>query len=222
MNEKITLTVHGRNLTIERGVLEELLENKFQRGELIKELENYETQKANRTELGFEISIKPAVGKAFLVRPMLIDRSFFGSSRRKKLHEVIRLLICQAFDELDKYPEKYSQDFVTIIPKKTWNVKTVSELQIYARENKCFIANWVYQVLEWAQRIQNGETWDDVCVYADYLDCRRIVLWNNGFYRKVGDTLTSKTANPATHIDTQDLYSLNIVSDEVPLLVRKV
>ena len=222
MNEKITLTVHGRNVAIERGFLEELLENKFKKGELIKELENYEANKAKKIELGYETSIKPAVGKAFLVTPMFIDRTLFTSRLKKKGQEATRILICYAFNEVDKKPEKYAQDFVTIVPKKTWHVKTCAELEIFARKNVCRIADWVQQALEWAQRISNGETWDDISVYPDCLDNRRIVLWDNGFYRKVGDSLESKTANPATHIDSHDYYSLNIVSDEVPLLVKKV
>lgn len=73
-----------------------------------------------------------------------------------------------------------------MIPEKTWNAKDNKELEQVACELGDRIADWVEQALEWAQRICNGESWEELCNKRDTANWYRVVRWKNGRYRQSG------------------------------------
>lgn len=42
-----------------------------------------------------------------------------------------------------------------------------------------FMINWVQQAFEWAQRISNGESWEDVCNKEGNIKYERLIIWKN-------------------------------------------
>ena len=108
----------------------------------------------------------PTARELFEVNPSEIDRSKFEKTigdddAMKWMWQIIN----EAFAEVDKNPEKYASTFYTLIPELNWNcVKSSAELKRYAESIGGYIPDWVEQVLEWAQRICNGESWQDIYI----------------------------------------------------------
>ena len=94
---------------------------------------------------------RPTEGIPFPVNPLGIDRKLFQEERKDPRQEETRQLILQAFTKVDEYPEKYGKPFNTLMPKKTWDWKTVNELGKLATELGNHEADWVEQAIEWAQ-----------------------------------------------------------------------
>jgi len=148
----------------------------------------------------YEVAQIPIEGKLFEVDPLGIDRSCFEKPR-SEWQERVRKTIQEAFEELEKHPVKYASPFYTLIPEKNWNgCKTVTELMEYANDLGGYVADWVEQALEWAQRIYNGESWEVICNNADTANWHRLVIWKNGHCRLVGDTRNSRNNYPPTDL----------------------
>jgi len=142
-----------------------------------------------KLELLYEIAKTPTVGKLFEVRPLEIDRrNFEKPMRNDSKEEWTRLLIKAAFAEVDRHPEKYASPIYTLIPEKNWgnHWRNIAELKAYANDLGGEMADWIMQALEWAQRINNGETWNNVCTCLDPIIYLRMVIWNDGHVRLVG------------------------------------
>lgn len=139
-------------------------------------------------EILYEITQTPTEGKLFEVKPLEIDRSFFQKKRKDKNQDKIRHIIKEAFAELDRYHEKYASPFYTLIPEKTWDgfLVNTSILNKYANNLGGYMADWVEQALEWAQRICNGESWEAVCNEPDTANWYRVVVWKNGYCVNIG------------------------------------
>lgn len=166
---------------------------------------------------GYEVVDTPVVGKLFEVNILGIDRSSFACPKKKFEEERIRSIIQKAFVEVDKHSEKYATQFYTLIPKKEWiGDKTVVELKVYANDLGGQMADWVEQALQWAQRISNGESWEDICHKADTTYWyHKIITWN-GYYRAIGGF----GVHP-TYTGHRDYYSFEKINDAVPLVVIK-
>ena len=161
----------------------------------------------------------PIEGKLFTVIPLEIDRSCFEKLKRNPQQETARQLILEAFAEVDKHPEKYAVPFYTLIPKMNWNgYKTVEELKEYANDLGGEMANWVEQALEWAQRISNGEDWENICNDADTSKYYRIIVWKNNCFRYVGGSRYDECEAPASDIFSHDYNSNHNCSRTVPLV----
>ena len=107
-----------------------------------------------------------------------------------------------------------------MMPKKTWNgYKTVAELKELASRLGDHNANWVEQVLEWAQRIHNGESWENVCDKKDTANWYRLVVWKNGYARLVGGAVEGQYHGPASDVSLCEYLSYFKVIDTVPLVV---
>ena len=120
---------------------------------------------------------------------------------------------------MDEDPTRYGNPFKTLMPEKTWRWKYVSELKKLATKLGNHEADWVEQAIEWAQRISNGETWEDICNNPDTANCYRLVKWKNGYYRLVGGSRKDYDDHPASDVDHDD-YSSNIeIGITVPLVV---
>lgn len=181
-----------------------------------------EEKTANEECHAFDVAHTPTEGKLFEVNPLGIDRSKFEMSMSNWRQERTRQIIQEAFAEVDNDPEKYASAFYTLIPEKKWNdFKTIVELKMYANDLGGLMADWVEQALEWAQRICNGEAWEDICNNADTANWYRMILWKNGHYRLVGGSRCSSYGYPASGVRSGGFYSYSRIYYTVPLVVLK-
>ena len=100
--------------------------------------------------------------ECYYVNPKTISRDIFMNERVDEQQEFIRKTILIAFSHMD-YSIELLKPFKAMLPKKTWNMKTVIELEAVANMIGNGIAECDHQALIWAQRISNGETWESVC-----------------------------------------------------------
>ena len=208
---QITLNVNGKEMTFSEEELITVLEKHF----------NQTTTEQQETNLQKE-TLKPIRGPEegvrFEVNPQGIDRSLFEKERKDQRQETTRQRILEAFAKMDKKPAKYGKPFKTLMPAKTWEWKTVGELKKLATKLGDHNADWVEQALEWAQRIQNGETWEAICNEADTANWYRLVVWKNGYARFVGGSRKGSSHRPASDVSSIIYYSGG-VGCTVPLVV---
>ena len=184
---KVTLQVNGQEMTFSEKELIAIVE---------KHLSSETTQKTTMAK----VAQKPTEDAWFEVKPQAIDQKLFKNKRKDNRQEVTRKLILEAFTEMKDNPEKYGKNFKTMMPKKTWTSKTVAQSKEMASEMGDHNANWVEQALEWAQRIANGESWEDLCNAKDTANWYRLVVWKNGYARLVGGSVCSNDFIPASSV----------------------
>lgn len=202
---EVTLTVHGRERT-------------FSEQELIAILEKHFSNEATDQVSTAKLAQVPTEGKWFEVNPQAIDQNLFQKERENWTQEETRKIILEAFDEVKNSPAKYGKKFKTMMPKHTWEVKTVAELNQLACELGDHNADWVEQALEWAQRICNGESWKAVCDNADTANWYRLVVWKR-YARLVGGSSDDSNCYPASHVSSNGLLSNYTTIRTVPLVV---
>lgn len=205
---KIILQIGGREITFSEEQLTAIVESYFTKEDMKQEVK---TQQATNT---------PKEGQWFEVNPQSIDQTRFQSKREDEKQEKTRLLILEAFSQLNNNPEKYSRTFETMMPKKDWSSKTVKELKEMAEKLGDHNANWVEQALEWAQRICNGESWENVCNNEDTASWYRLIVWKNEEARVVGGSCKYDKNHPASDVDHHNYFPNDGVSITVPLVVR--
>ena len=163
---------------------------------------------------------KPIEGNWFEVNPLGINKVFFEIKRENEAQERTRQLILEAFEKKKKNPKKYGRKFKTMMPKKTWSSTSIIALKRIAKSLGDHNADWVEQALEWAQRIDNGETWEDICNKPDTSKYYRLVEWKNeGPPCLVGGSRYDRYCVPASYFSLKFYdsdYSLNYT---VPLVV---
>lgn len=205
---EITLQVNGREMTFSE---EEHFVDKTSKTEA-------QTTKCVQTE-----DTKPtktqAKGKYFNVVPRSIDWTLFQEKRADKEQERTRQIILEAFDKVDRHPEKYAKPFKVMIPEEKWVYRTVRGLKDLAKKLGDHIANWVEWALSLAQRISNGETWEAVCNELDTEEWYRLVEWKSGLCRLVGGSVNFYTNRPASGISYYDYADDDDLGDAVPLVV---
>ena len=162
---------------------------------------------------------KPQEGIVFEVNPLAIDLDLFECKRKDLDQEKTRQLILDAYMEVFNNL-KYTKPFKTLIPEKNWDIKTVKELKQVAINLGGRVANWVEQALEWAQRISNGETWEELCNNYDTANWYRLVVWKRQHNRLIGGSQEGKGDAPPTSIgryyyDSDEELTFNAV----PLIV---
>lgn len=168
-------------------------------------------------ELLCEVAQTPMVGKLFEIDVSRIDRSRFQEPRKDWTQEDVRRTILDAFDMADKNAEKYACKFYTLIPEKNWiGGKKVSELEAYANDLGGLMADWVEQALEWAMRISNGESWENICKKHDTIHWRRVILWRDGDYRRVGGF-----GSEVSYLFGTNIKCFTTIYDAVPLITIK-
>lgn len=157
----------------------------------------------------------------FEVRPEDITASRFQMVRKDPLQEQMRKTILEALAKVKKHPKRYGKTFWTLRPTKTCEWRTVSELVKFAKTRGDRIANWVEQALEWAQRIQNGETWEAICNKSDTEEWYRLVKWKEGYpqYVIVGGSRKSARSLPAAYVQACDYFSDRTLCYTIPLIV---
>lgn len=169
----------------------------------------------------------PIDGKWFVVVPNTINRELFKQERKDPLQESTRKLILEAFEENEKCWRKDCWFQLLIEPKTI--IKDYSPLQKYEQMAKDYghhtcMANWIDQALEWAQRIHNGETWEEVCNAITQIT-GRMIKWKNedmaqvGGFRlelKSGGILYNKSPNAFVQVEKSD----NLIRFRAPLIVE--
>ena len=210
--QQIILQVSGREMTFSEEELVAILGKHFDT-EVTQQKEK-NVQKQAETE----VAQTPTEGKWFNVNPTEIDQRLFSEKKSDQRQEKTRQRILEAFSEMKNNP-KYARPFKTLMPKKTWNEKYVSELIEIACNLGDHMADRVEQALEWAQRIANGETWKEVCNNPDTANWYRLIEWKNGCTRLVGGSRESSINYPASYV-YHDYYYPNLrLSSTVPLVV---
>ena len=180
-----------------------------------------ENVKSSKEDKIYEVAQKPTEGKWFKVKPLAIDQTLFKEKREDGRQEKKRQLILEAFEELKKNPKEYGRNFETMMPKKIWKQKTVADLREIACNLGDHEANWVEQTLEWAQRIANGESWEDLCNKPDTANWLRAVIWKNGYTRLIGGSVRINLFGPATNVfDFLNLFDYENANNIVPLVAR--
>lgn len=198
------------------------VERNFTEEELIGILENHfgNAEKKSTQQEAKPIQ-RPTEGVPFEVNPLGIDRKLFQEERKDPRQEETRQLILQAFTKMDEYPTRYGNSFKTLMPEKTWHWKCVSELIKLAKNLGGHNADWVEQALEWAQRISNGETWEDICNNPDTANWCRLIKWKKGYYRLVGGSRKFNNNYPASDVGGYDFPSNYEIINSVPLVVLR-
>lgn len=204
---KITLQVNGRAMTFSEKELTSILEEHF-------ESHNFKPKTS-------EIAKIPTEGKWFRVNPLTIDQTLFLMKRTDWWQERVRELILEAFEEVRKNP-KYANPFFTMVPQKDWpEATTVGRLKNLVSQYGYHIADWVEQALEWAQRIHNGEKWEELCNKRDASTWFRLIEWKQkGTYRLVGQSKESQSGyNPTAYINYDRIYEdYNSIGKVAPLV----
>ena len=203
---KITLQVNGREMSFSEEQLTAILETHFP---------------INKVSENSEDITVPTEGEWFEVVPLAINQELFQIKREDENQERTRQLIVEAFTELNNNPGKYGRVYETMMPEIHWDSRTVGELNDFAINLGYRIANHVEVALEWAQRISNGETWEDICNKPDIANCQRLVDWKDGFKRCIGGSCKhSCEFVPASYIGRYHLYPYERLINTVPLIVR--
>lgn len=204
---KVTLQLpNGREMT-------------FSEQELIAIVEEHFSKKITIQEHTFKVAEKPTEREWFEIKPLTIDQELFKKKRDNSKQEETRKLILEAFDEMKKNPEKYGKNFKTIIPNKTWTKsRTMPPLYKIVSRFGDHMADWVEQGLEWAQRIANGESWEDICNNRDTVAWYRIIKWKNESYAQIGGGGNTCVNHPATTI-SQIFNVIPSFDEAVPLIV---
>lgn len=206
---KITLQVNGRKMTFSEKALTAIVE---------KHLSTKDTKKATTAE----VAKKPTEEKWFEVKPQTIDQNLFlfrHNARKDEQQEEIRLLIVDAFKEMEIDPERYGKNFKTMFPKRTrsMSLENVGELKAMASKLGDHNADWVEQSLEWAQRIANGETWESICNDPDTAKWGRLVKWKNGYTRVIGGSHSND--HSAANVGINEYKDCEVIYNVVPLIV---
>lgn len=186
-------------------------------------LEGVESFREIDQEKKHEISRKPEEGKLFRVEPLNINKKLFEEQKNDKSQEFARRIIKDAFRKVEQNPNRYSTPFWTLVPENKWNyneIKNEKELRDYALDSGGQMADWIEQALEWAQRIQNGESWEKLCNNPDTLRFYRMIEWKDGEPKIVGGSTEENYTYSPTHIFLRLVYSCKRgVPYTVPLIV---
>ena len=164
------------------------------------------------------VAKKPKEGQWFKVNPRTIEKSLFEKKRRDSKQESTRRLILEAFKELEENSCRYPGIFYTMMPVKTWVKKSAYEYKEYASSLGGFIADWVEQALEWAQRISNGESWRAICNEPDTASWFRLVKWKDNTLRIIGGSKILQNGSPASNVYHYTYHHRAKLHNVVPLI----
>ena len=158
----------------------------------------------------------------FQIIPAQIDRSIFQIHRRDIKQEKIRHLIVDALEMIDRNPRYYGKPFKTLRPARRLGKNSVISLIEQSHWNGDFLASWIEQSVEWAQRIQNGESWETLCNRRDTLNWYRMIMWKDGEVRLIGgSTKNEDYCTPTTITGSDDETMQEKLSNyAIPLVSR--
>lgn len=133
------------------------IEQSYSLDELSAILEEYKEMKGTTYGLKERIMI----GKWFRVTPATINQKLFKNKREDYYQEEFRQRILEVFDSFKRRPERL-RPFKTMVPfdEGAWYADGLEKI---ANKYNGHVADFDEQELEWAQRICNGESWEEVC-----------------------------------------------------------
>ena len=156
--------------------------------------------------------------KFFEVNALSINRTCFEMQRNDETQEDVRRLIQEAFEEVDKCPEKYATTFFIIVPDLRWEgYRTFEELELYAEQLGGQMADWVELALAWAYRISKGEPWESICNEMDKNEWNRVIRWKNGF-KIVGGSRNGDCNHPEGYVAGFNCFWYFRIANAVPLV----
>ena len=162
--------------------------------------------------------IVPTEDQWFEVNPQAIDQTIFAETRKDWRQEETRVLIVEAFEQMKIKTDKYGAKYKTMFPHKNWTYKTSGEIKKMACKFGGHTADWVEQALEWAQRICNGESWEDIANKADISEWFRAIIWKDGKIRLVGGSAKYTKYCSTTSIHRDSYNDSYIIYNAVPLV----
>ncbi len=194
----------------------------FSEEELIDILEEHFKNKNEEEARRIETARKKIEKEFFEVNYQFINKELFIREKEDKKQEKVRQLILEAFEEVKNNPKKYERTFYTLRPQNTWypHYKLVKHLESFAMQCGDHVADWVEQSLEWAQRITNGESWENICNKEDDSKWSRLIIWKNGYVRIVGGAGFFNAKLSASEIHKVDYQLDDELCSTVPLIVR--
>ena len=213
-DKQITLLVKGKKMTFSEEKLAVILTEYFDNGRT--------KQKSSKP------ICRPKKGVPFEVNPLEIDRNIFLEERKDEWQEKTRKHILDAFTEVDAHPEDYGKTFWTLRPYgNCWkhsrdHFYTIDDHKAIARSRGGHLANLIEQALEWAQRLQNGESWEALCNKIETDDWFKLIEVKKGFYRTVGGSCKLGYCLPASSLsdNVYDDRVYNRPDYTMPLVVR--
>ena len=199
-------------------------EMNFSQEELRSILEDYFELKTFQSNMIFEVTVKPSEGRWFIVEPKKIIREIFLKKRNNPEQENVRQLILIALDEVEKDPNKYGHKFKTMFPFRYWQRnrgKQIRDLDGMAKIIGDHMADEIEQYLEWAQRIQNGESWEELCNMQDVAPSYRVIKTQENPYlhRIVGGARDRDAFASPTCMNDEKYTHYEKVGCTVPLIV---
>lgn len=220
MKDKIVLQIDGKEMTFSEEELAEMVE--------------YYIANAISSSDKSDVITSPIEGKWFKVNPMDINRKPFAKKRQNSAQETMRRAILTAFDAVDKnLAGYYSKPFETLIPLRNqlqsifWAETEKTTIRYFEDLIKTYNssyawANRIEQYLEWAQRIQNGDTWEALCNEEDHTTRHRLVIGidKNSIYT-VGGSYMGDKSNVPTYITKSVCIPGFEICGAVPLIVRR-
>lgn len=163
---------------------------------------------------------RPVEDQWFDVKPQTINPKLFEKERKKEKQEKARKLIMQAFTEMQANPAKYGQNFKTKMPKKTWRYLSVDELKDMACKEGDHNIDWVELGFELAQRLVNGESWEELCNNPDTAEWYRLVIWKDGNIRIFGGASNIHDYSSAAEISLNTYHNACDLFYTVPKIVK--
>ena len=165
----------------------------------------------------------PTEGELFKVIPGELDKTRFETPRSDEEQEWTRKVILDALEKVSEEPQRYGEPFYTLMPGgNKWRGRIPVRLLLgYAKNEGGHLANWVEQSLEWAQRIQNGESWEDICNKEDTAQWQRVIKVRCG-YQRIGGSRKKRIRKPPTYTERGLMNRDDITWDVQPLIVIPV
>lgn len=128
-----------------------------------------------------EVQSPPREGMGYVVIPLGIDEELFEEERVDAKQEETRQAILRAFKLLNSDPKKYGKNFMSIVP-----LCYLCKIDEVTHELIDGVIGLEFnQVIEWAQRIANGETWEDMCNKKDRMNAYRVLFKDDEHGEKI-------------------------------------
>ena len=151
----------------------------------------------------FDLKERIMIGKWFRVTPATMNQKLFQKKREDYYQEDFRKRILEVFESFKQYPERL-KPFKTMVPNFEGGAWTAKQLEEIAQKYGDHVATLYEQELEWAQRICNGESWEEVCNMAEPRGMMYFV--GSKYHYLVGTKDNNGTYKDVIPFSSNDLY----------------
>jgi len=145
-----------------------------------------------------------------------IDKTLFNEPREDIKEERLRETIQEAFKMAECNP-RYTLPFEVMTPSMYEDKPIKVQIgEAYLRgEEPC---DWAHQALEWAFRITNGESWENICKEVDRSTYSRMIFDKKGLLTYWGGSIKHLAYQPET---TESMFLFPYSYDFTPHSVLK-